>query len=167
MKAISILLYGILFSVITLAQSPDPAVLASAGGISSNGKMSLEWTLGETSISTISYGENLFTEGFHQPIILISPNKKPELVTATIKDLSITIAPNPVMSLLTVQFSGNRESVYTLSLFNASGKLLLSKAQLAKSNISTLAMDQMPAGIYFLRINNSKEIIKTFKVIKL
>lgn len=167
MKMIFILLCGILFSLIAVSQSPDPSVLASAGGISSNSKMSLEWTLGETSVSTISYGENLFTEGFHQPLIIIANNRKPELVTATVRDIIISIAPNPVMSILTVKFIGKIESGFTLSLFNSSGKLLSLRNHIAKSNITTIAMDQLPGGVYFLRINDSKGIIKTFKIIKL
>lgn len=167
MKRTSTLVTCILLYTAAFSQSPDASVLASAGGVNSNGKMSLEWTLGEASVSTLSYGSNLLTEGYHQPIIIISNTKRPELVKAIINDLNITIAPNPVMSILTVTFTGKFESRLHLSLMNVSGKLLWSKDQFFKSNTTTIAMEHLPGGVYFLRINDSQRVLKTFEIIKL
>src|SRR5687767_2921467 len=167
MKAILIFICSILFHTLSFAQSPDPSVLASAGGVNTNSRLSLEWTLGETSIGTLSSSNNLYTEGFHQPVIIVAKSKKPEIVKTRIRDIHITIAPNPVLSALSVKFSGKIESRISLSLVSASGKIILQSQHLAKSNTSTIAMSHLPGGVYFLRVTDANGLIKSFEIIKL
>lgn len=48
------------------AQSISPTVIGSAGGSGSTGGVSIDWTVGETAITTLSNGGNILTQGFHQ-----------------------------------------------------------------------------------------------------
>ena len=49
------------------AQQLSPSVIASAGGSFQSTEFSLDYTLGETFITTLSNGQNILTQGFHQP----------------------------------------------------------------------------------------------------
>ena len=49
-----------------LGQSISPSVIGSAGGSGSAGGVTLDWTVGETAVTTISNGSNTITQGFHQ-----------------------------------------------------------------------------------------------------
>ena len=69
--------------------------------------------------------------------------------------------------MLSVRIIGKIDSKMSLSLINATGKILINKDQSSKSNISTIPMAHLPAGMYFLRIADSKGIIKTFEIVKL
>ena len=53
------------------AQTLGPKVIASAGGSSTNGGVSLSWTVGETAVSTLQNGTLILTQGEQQPYILL------------------------------------------------------------------------------------------------
>jgi hypothetical protein len=63
---IAILLAGTFPST---AQTLSPQVIASAGGYSTVGNVSLSWTLGETFTTTLENGNSILTQGFQQPFI--------------------------------------------------------------------------------------------------
>ena len=54
-----------------LSQRLSPEVLAVGGGIDKNGSLSLEWTLGEAVIETVSLSDRIYTQGFHQPMLVV------------------------------------------------------------------------------------------------
>jgi hypothetical protein len=49
------------------AQTLSPSVIASAGNSFSSAQFSLDYTLGETFVTTLSNESNILTQGFHQP----------------------------------------------------------------------------------------------------
>jgi len=51
----------------TLAQQLSPSVISSAGASFQTQSFSLDYTLGETFVTTLSNGQNILTQGFHQP----------------------------------------------------------------------------------------------------
>ncbi|QQS30802.1 MAG: hypothetical protein IPM47_07715 [Sphingobacteriales bacterium] len=55
------------FSFILQAQSLSHQVMASGGTSTSNGGYSIAYTIGESVTTTISAGNNILTQGFHQP----------------------------------------------------------------------------------------------------
>jgi hypothetical protein len=64
------LLYTIilaLFITPVCAQSLSPSVIASAGSSFTSAQFSMDYTLGETFVTTLSNGSNILTQGFHQP----------------------------------------------------------------------------------------------------
>ena len=101
MKRIFLVLLSFSLSYAGIAQSLSPSVISSQGEVSEGNSVSLEWTLGEVAIQTIRSPGNVFTEGFHQPLLEVS-----EVVEEQVKELlvlegyDITVAPNPVRSLL-------------------------------------------------------------------
>ena len=64
------LLYTIVLALFVtpfFAQSLSPSVIASAGSSFTSAQFSMDYTLGETFVTTLSNGSNILTQGFHQP----------------------------------------------------------------------------------------------------
>lgn len=51
----------------TKGQSLSPFVVANGGSSGKNGNISLDWTVGEPCITTLTNGNLILTQGFHQP----------------------------------------------------------------------------------------------------
>ena len=47
-------------------------VIASSGGICQKDDINMTWTMGETTILTMSSGDMMFTAGFLQPVLIVS-----------------------------------------------------------------------------------------------
>ena len=165
-KIFSLTFMVILLSCHAFSQSKDPLVTCAAGGIDKNSSVSLEWSLGEPFVSGAPGKENLFTEGYHQPVLL---SKRLSVIEAKaqIKNLHIIIAPNPVSTVLGVSISGTIPSYLLLSLFTSSGKKLLTQEYGKHFGTSTIDMGNLPSGTYILSISGTTGIIKTFQIIKL
>ncbi len=57
----------------SFCQHNNQSVIAAAGNISKAGNITLEWTLGEPVIETVSTTLGLLTQGFHQPLLIVPP----------------------------------------------------------------------------------------------
>src|ERR1044071_8112875 len=106
MKRNIILFHGcLLFFFISKAQDLDQNVIASAGGVDKTSKISLEWTLGEFAVETITTAKNLYTQGFHQPILTVKSyysTPKAESSHDILSMYKVSLAPNPVQSFVNV-----------------------------------------------------------------
>jgi len=146
----------------------SPSVLASSGSNSHSGKVYLDWTLGEVAVATLSTPSGFLTEGFHQPGLLRVEAVLPNGDNASVTE-AITIAPNPVSTLLFIQIPETwSQSASTVSMFDATGQLIQSGQIKPGVATSEWNMGAHPAGTYWMRIvaNDSKQM-QTFKVIKI
>lgn len=144
-----------------IAQSLSPSVLASQGAISQGDNFSLEWTLGELAVATIRTPDGMLTEGFHQPVL------KVEELTSLTEGYQITLAPNPVKSILSVDIRSETEAEVTMQLLNLNGQPL----QIHRANFpfetTELDLSNYPSGLYFLRFSEKDgKLLKTFKITK-
>ncbi len=149
-----------------LAQSLSPNVISSAGGIDKTDAITIEWTVGESAVKTTSADDQIYTEGFHQPTLRVLG------ITAQNETLSpayaITIAPNPVKSILTVSIQSQDEASVLLYLTDINGKSIASSRAIFKNDSKDLDMSAFTTGIYLLQIKNTKgDLIKTYKISKL
>jgi hypothetical protein len=73
------------------------------------------------------------------------------------------IAPNPVINTLSLFFSetGNK----TIQLMNMDGRILLTQTINGANSTHTINMEQMPAGMYILRVVTNKGT-ETYKISK-
>jgi hypothetical protein len=141
------------------AQSLSPEVIGSAGAHFAANNVQLSWTIGETSITTISDGTNTLTQGFHQTNLTVTSvvNQQP--------DFRVNVFPVPVTDQLTVQFS-NAESDLTLVLIGAAGQLLENRLIPAGTPFVELSMLGYAAGAYGLRVSTNEGTTQSFKIIK-
>lgn len=91
----NIILLMLLTSFNALPNDPDPKIVNSTGGILINTTMTIEYSLGEMAISTITGTNGILTEGYLQPV----KNTITVLETEKVEN-SISIYPNPVIDLL-------------------------------------------------------------------
>lgn len=132
-------------------------VISSQGDSYSNGSHTLDYTIGEPVIETVSNGSNDLTQGFHQTKLVIT---KVEDVNI---GLNVSIFPNPTSELVNLTMENYQG--FTLHLFDVSGKLL------QQSNLTdiktTVSLDVYPKGSYMLSLTNKEnKKIKTYQIIK-
>ena len=83
-----LLLLGICIAGFARSQQLSPSIIASDGGISKAAGISLEWTLGEPTVESLSTSDRLYTQGFHQPILLVK-KFHPPVDAKTVPDVKI------------------------------------------------------------------------------
>ena len=166
MTKILLLLTGSLcFGFSSYSQLDNHNVVSAGGGTYKGSDISLDWTLGETFITTEGTGDLLLTQGFHQPNLIIK-EVLPSLVKSTSK-VTVRIAPNPVVSELSIYLEQPSEEKASIQLLDMFGRVMY---QLSPSNKNyiTINLSNYQQGTYFLQVKSDKgQLIKAFKVIKL
>ncbi len=178
MRKILFFLLGIMcIHTTVLSQQLNPSVIASEGGISKAAGISLEWTLGEPFTESLPVSNGLYTQGFHQPMLMVTKipaaTPKPEAVPkiGVAPDLStnykITVAPNPAQSFLIVSMRAPDKEEVLLSLIDFTGRIVSVKPASGKVANIRIDMTAVITGIYLLEIRKATgELIQTFKIIK-
>jgi hypothetical protein len=138
-------------------------VISSAGNVSKTNSMQIDWTLGEPCIETIASSKGMYTQGFHQPMAVIS-----KVTTVTGTKLKISAAPNPVSTRLRVSFEAEKEASVMLSLRDATGKIVFKKAVLTSDKNIEINMVGFSQGLYILNVHAlSGELLENFKIVKM
>lgn len=145
-------------------------VIASAGGIDKTSTISFEWTLGEFAVETITATKNLYTQGFHQPILMVksfhSP-PKPESSNDILSSYKVLLAPNPVQSFVNVFINSKESEKFSLTLYDMSGRKILSKLVSGIDLSVRIEMGQLSSGVYLMDVrNDAGTMIKAFKIVK-
>ncbi len=153
-------LLGSSLAITTQAQNQVLEVIGTGGGKFTTPKFSMDWTLGETAISSWSNSEKVITVGFQQPRLEVIL-EKPRSVAP-----SVTIAPNPVQSILNIQLAFESKTQLKAQLLDVQGKILAKNIQLNQRN-TELNVENLPSGLYFLHIYTALgEPLEVFKVVK-
>lgn len=159
---------GLFFAGLTFAvtycsaQTINPSVISPAGNMDKTESISLDWTLGETTVKSVVYRDQMITEGFHQPFIKVISIENENLLSK----YHFLIAPNPVQSILNLRSFSDENIPLNVQLTDLNGKIL--SVLLATSNDSKdIDMSSYVAGIYILSIKNSEGItLQSFRVFK-
>jgi len=95
----------------------------------------------------------------------LAPNDDLQVTEA--KAQTIQISPNPVNSVLNLQFKGIEAGKYTITIVNRQGNAVLQKTNVYCDNrsIINLNVSGLPAGFYLVRISNGANILEQ-KVLK-
>jgi len=159
------LICGLFVNVIAHSQQVSPSLVTAAGGISKVQGISLEWTLGEIAIETVSTYDRLYTQGFHQPVLLVRNFFLGDVNRYS--DYKIMIAPNPVQSTLRITYSVPEAKELTVVLSDFTGKQLNVQRAVSEKGMLSIDMSGMIAGFYLLSVQSKDgTIIQSFKVIK-
>tara|TARA_Y100000389_G_scaffold19583_1_gene16942 strand:- start:434 stop:901 length:468 start_codon:yes stop_codon:yes gene_type:complete len=131
-------------------------VISSQGDSYTDSSASIDFTIGEVVSFTGSSIENNITQGFHQT------NWSFVSVVNHVPRYEATIYPNPAEDFLNIQASLYENVSYLL--YDEMGKLILQGRLLSEK--TSLEVNQLATGRYSLILNNSKENLKTFNIIK-
>lgn len=143
----------------SVAQSLSPEVITSSGTSFDNGSSILDWTLGEPLTTTFSGSNEMLTQGFHQPNLVVTSVDN-ELAT-----YSVTLSPNPTVDLLQLDIQNKLNEVLFIDLYTIEGKLIKSQ-QINSTTHLQIDMGTYTTGPYQLSIKNNSGKIKTFRIVK-
>lgn len=147
-------------------QSLDRSVIGSAGETTKQGDFQLDWTLGETAISTYSHSEGQITEGFHQPYISVLPISEQEGVTIR-QDARFVIFPNPTSAKVQVRATLEETETVHLFLFDALGRQVMPVTKTSGQLDQALDLETYQAGTYLLIIRDEHgSILHHAKIVK-
>ena len=152
------------------SQTLSPEVISSAGEYTESDDITLAWTLGEVGIQTFYADDGMFTEGFHQPIVVLQRAEVDVVVPSNIHsplEVEIEVMPNPVRSKLNVLVEADGSERVYATLLDVTGKPVATRV--IDPLISSVQIDvrDLPVGLYLLRFTDEEgRLIETFKVSK-
>lgn len=164
MKKLLLLFSGLLIVSFVSAQSIERFVIGSGGGSYNDGTTYVDYTSGETVISTIGNVNNFLTQGFQQPFTntYVAVQELPE------QSNSVQLFPNPVVDQLNIQFTDPGNETCRIMLMDGLGQLLVDiEIVPASQPIFEIDFSRYATGHYYLRIYQGKELIQTGKIIKI
>ena len=147
----------LLFGALTLSlNSLGQDVVSTQGDSYTNASGSIDFTIGEVVINTVTDGTNDLTQGFHQT------NWNFLGVEDFAPNYEAIIFPNPTEDVLKIRTSTFENVTYTL--YDAQGKLVMQDKLSAEQ--TPIQVSQLAPGSYSITLNNETQILKTFKLIK-
>ena len=165
-KNILLFMLALCISIHASSQRLSQTVIATEGGSSTTGRITLEWTLGELAVESLTSGNRLYTQGFHQPISVKILYRQPAPLLQE-PDFEIIVAPNPVQSLLMINSVSTRSQSFRFTLTDITGKKLWSRSNVAASSSSRIDMKGIISGLYILNVHAaSGQLLRTYKIIK-
>lgn len=155
MKKLAIILFAIFITNTIFSQE----VVSTAGETKKISGYEISWTIGEPVIQTLSSGNSIITQGFHQTKLIITKIS----VAENFKSL-VSVYPNPTKRVAILEFKEIPEKK-SFKVFDLSGKILLSKKINAK--ITPVDLSKFATGSYLLQImNDNNQSMETFKIVK-
>ncbi len=159
--SITILLFFISFHLIS--QSLSPSVLSVQEGFYQINGIVIEWTLGEYLTETVTPGDKIFTQGFHQPFLKIVNYDEEDQASL----VNIAIFPNPVYSILNIQIHKDFNYPGEINLFDSAGNFLKFISVFENEQNIPFDMTYLASGIYLLSISDSLGTnVATYRIIK-
>ena len=155
MRALTLVLF-----IMSCALLDAQEVVATAGSTLKNENGSISFTMGESVANTLIKGDKAITQGFQQANMTVSTISEQKDL-----DFSISAFPNPTVNLLTLKLDRKDVSGLHYELFDTNGRLLFQKK--IGSNETSISFDQLPKGMYVLKVMEGLNELKTFKIIKL
>lgn len=182
-----VLIISLLFSSLLFSQTLERSVIGSSGTTLSNANTSLDFTVGELVVTTVSNGTNILTQGFQQEVITLSVKLAPivflqgPLTTSGVMIMDDSLRSNSLIPTTSpysdglsceatvFDATGNDAIVdwvwVTLRDKNDQAKVLASQSALIQADgdivtvdgISTLEID-LPSDSYYVAINHRNHL---------
>ena len=144
--------YVLLSKIFVLGQE----AVASQGASYENSSGNIAFTIGETIIKSGLNGALSITQGFHQSCWSFVKIEEHD------PNYQALVFPNPSSEILNIRTNNFENTTY--SLYDAQKKLIM--RNILSSNETLVLVNHLEQGNYFLILNNSNNILKTFHLIK-
>lgn len=146
-------------SFMSSAYSQQSVVVAGGNATGSGGSSS--YSVGQISYVSLSGANGSVLQGVQQPYeVTTLGNDEFKGI-----DLVMTAYPNPTVDVLTLVITKEERNDLSCRLFDTTGKIVSENLKVTSSETS-VPMQQLNHGIYFLTVNKGNKTIKTFKIIK-
>lgn len=154
MKKKALIAFSLLIGSTTSAFGQE--VISSQGDSYSNSSGSIDFTIGEVVINTVTNGTNDLTQGFHQ--------SKWEFVGIDEFDANfvVSIFPNPTQDILTIHATAFEDVTYILT--DATGRIVMK--DILTGEMTPLDVASFEAGTYNLSLEKASNTLKTLRLIK-
>ena len=119
-------------------------VIGSTGRFAVQNGRSSASTVGEVVIPTVTSGNQVLTQGFHQP----EQTRIVSVGNPDLTDWDIRVFPNPVSDLLTIQFSTAKGSSLRATVVDVVGKVVLTDQPVSAGSL--LDCRAWQPGVYFV-----------------
>jgi len=149
----------LMVSSAAFGQSIERSVLGTSGGSFTNNTISLNSTVGEASISTLSAGDRLLTQGFQQGDTLKTAISVKGERLGTLK-----IYPNPTIDHLNIEVPSFIQAGLSYQLYNSAGQSM-PVAQEKTATGLLLRLNNLSAGTYQLVLTGD-HFSDHYKIIK-
>lgn len=133
----------------------------TTGAYASGSGGSISYSVGQVTYKTYTGSNGSVAEGIQQPYefwIITAIEEANDI------NLTFSVFPNPTSNYLLLIINESNISDLSYQLYEMQGKLLQSKK--IKGNQTSIDMSNLAPAIYFVKINQDKKEIKTFKIIK-
>jgi Secretion system C-terminal sorting domain len=149
-----------LFMLYSLIQLQAQQAVLVAGGNATGASGKISYSIGQTIYSSAIGSNGSSSQGVQQAfqITTLGADSFPEIA------LSMVAYPNPTTSLVNLKIENYNYHSLAYELYNSNGKLLENKK--INSNQTAIQMESFAPAIYFIKITEENELIKTFKIIK-
>ncbi len=152
---LSILLLGI--GITALAQNGVPA----AGGEASGSGGLASYSLGQVFYTTSAGSNGNVAQGMQQPVFITTVTG---LIEAKGINLSVSAYPNPSTDYLILKISEFDISNLSYQLYDMQGKLIQNEEIIG--NETRIVTSHFLPSVYFIKVYQGNQEIKTFKIIK-
>lgn len=132
---------------------------AGDGGTGTGG--SIEYSVGQVNYITNSGSGGTISEGVqhsYEIFVITSLPDAPDI------GLYCSVYPNPTQGKLILKIEYTENNLYSCQLYDITGKLL--GVEWLTTNEAVVEMENLPAGIYLLKVKENQKDIKTFRIIK-
>jgi hypothetical protein len=135
--------------------------ITTSGGNASGSVGSVSYSVGQIVYKTDSGSLGSVAQGVQQPyeISIVTGLEKAQWI-----NLVPSAYPNPVTDYVILKVENYKTENLTYQLYDMRGKLIESRKII--SSTETIGMENLPSAIYFLKVTNNNNEVKTFKIIK-
>lgn len=133
----------------------------ATGGNASGSGGSVSYSVGQVAYQTHIGTSGSVVEGVQQPFEITEVTGIEE---AGGINLSVSTFPNPTTDFITLKVANYDNENLSYQLYDISGKLLENKK--ISGNETPISMENLVPAIYFLKVINNHQEIKTFKIVK-
>jgi hypothetical protein len=154
-----LILFLILMSICIIGSAQQ--ALSAAGGSASGTGGTVSYTIGQVAYTNLTGTSGTITEGVQQPFEI--------LVYTSLQDANdfafeCSAYPNPATDQVIVKIENYDMEKLHIRLYDANGKLVQNMKVVTNETI--ILLTSLPSGSYLLKILNSQNAIRSFKIIK-
>ena len=130
------------------------------GGTATGDGGTVTYTIGQIAVQSYEESGVIISEGVQQPyeIQIIGIDNYPGIT------LNAVVFPNPTNGNVQLTMN-NEQSEGEVKVFDMNGKLLFVKK--IEGENTEIPMSELAAGTYFVNVVSEKQVLKTFKVVKM
>lgn len=143
------------------------SVIGAQGGNDRTEFITLEWTLGESSVETLNSAEGIYTQGFHQSFF-----NQNEPLKASLEFNKFIPYPNPVISNLTLYLNSKPTAsthikFFSISLYSIQGRFIKQSIEQLQNSKIVIDIKNLSPGVYILHIDRQNGAkIENHQIIK-